>query len=71
MGSCVMTDVEMRRGRKRIGWTDDLLGNVRAASASLKDLSDEDIVRVVRTERERKDAAPEVTLPVKGRTRRH
>ena len=58
---------DLPRGRKRTAWTDEILSKVRAASASLKDLSHEDIVEVVRAERRRENMAPEVSVAGYGK----
>jgi len=53
---------DLPRGRKRPGWADELLEKVRTASGDLKNISDAEIIRAVRTERSRRKAVPEVSI---------
>jgi hypothetical protein len=53
---------DLPRGRKRSGWADEFLANMRAASGDLRGASDEEILRSLELERRRKRAAPEVSV---------
>jgi hypothetical protein len=55
-------NLDLPRGRKRPGWAGELLKKVRMASRDLKNSSDAEIIRAVRTERSRSKAVPEVSI---------
>jgi hypothetical protein len=53
---------DLPRGRKRPGWETEFLNAVGEAAVELGDISEEDILRVVRSQRKATRSEPEITV---------
>jgi hypothetical protein len=59
---------DLPKGRKRSGWKKDFLRSVQKAAGDLGDISEEEILRIVREYRSGRKKLPEIT--VVGRTKK-
>ncbi len=55
---------DLPRGRKRRGWREELFETMEAAATDLAPLSDEQILRALKTAARRKSRSPEITIVV-------
>lgn len=59
---------DLPRGRKRPGWKAEFADTLREAAVDLGDLSEEDILQAVKSQRQAKRSAPEMTVASEATT---
>ena len=59
---------DLPRGRKRPGWKAEFTDTLREAAVDLGDLSEEDILQAVKSQRQSKRSVPEMTVASEATT---
>jgi hypothetical protein len=60
---------DLPKGRKRPGWKKDFLRSMQKAAADLGDVSEEEILKVVRENRVGRKKLPEITVVARSKTK--